>query len=60
MSNVVNDTYFSLCASCTMSSGLHALRDFSYDNEIYLSIYLRPAAAGGFSMSFMCTMFVDI
>ena len=23
-----------------MSSGLHALRDFSYDNEIYLSIYL--------------------
>ena len=28
----------SLCASCTMSSELHALCDFSYDNEIYLSI----------------------
>ena len=30
---------FMCCASC-MSSGLHALCDFSYDNEIYLSIYL--------------------
>ena len=29
-----------------MSSGLHALSDFSYDNKIYLSIYNYPIPSG--------------